>query len=97
MPEIKIEKSDFLYFINATKDYIKKSEGFLPEPLKESGSLLLKEIESYQELRALMQERKTYYDVYMKNREINPNLAGKAYQEYKRIKHELDKRKGEGQ
>lgn len=53
-----------------------------------------KELESYiinqQKLRALMIERKLYYEFYLKNKEENKDVAHAAYQNYKKCNYEIE-------
>lgn len=53
-----------------------------------------KELESYiinqQKLRALMAERKSYFDFYIRNKDINEDEAYAAYKKYKQCQYEIE-------
>lgn len=89
MADIKIDESEFLFFLTKVKELLSHLQ--LNKEDTQEREQIIHYINQKFEKRELMMKRKSYYEFYIKNKKDNIKAANQAYQKYLEIKEEIER------
>lgn len=92
MADIKVDKVKYLLFLNTVKDLINNIDtDMLSEKSLNEREYILKYINREQDIIVLMEQRKIYYDFYIKNKDIDKISSNEIYKKYLDVKAQIEK------